>query len=70
MIEILEKIKLDKKYFNELKDASINKVEIDKSKNEILIIINNPSNISVSCFKELNDKFKSYFMDNKVFLSF
>ena len=68
--DILNRINIEKSFFDELKDATLDKVEIIKKEQKITININNPTTISVNCYKELLDKFRLFFKEQKVNLAF
>jgi len=64
---ILEKIKLDEKYFIEFKNAVLEKVVFYKKIDEVKITLKNQSSFSVELYKNLLNAFESYF-DKKVIL--
>jgi len=64
---ILEKIKLDEKYYNEFINSELEKVIIYKKTDEVKIVLKNESNFSVDLYKDLITCFETYF-DKKVIL--
>jgi len=58
---ILEKINLNPQYFFEFSNANLEKVIVYKKSDEIKVIINNETNISVSLYNELKKCFFTYF---------
>ena len=59
--EILEKINLDNKYFNELENTSLEKVVIYKKYDKVQIVLKNDTNLSLELYKELTTCFYRYF---------
>ena len=59
--KILNRIGVDKKYFEEFSNAKLYDVNVDDLDNVISIKIGNDSDISCSFYNELIDKFKKYF---------
>ena len=66
---ILKKINVDEKIIEELKNSSFDKVKINQKQKEVTITIKTKENIRLECYKELDEKFKKYFSDSKVFLN-
>ena len=63
---ILNKIELDKKYFSEFVNSSLEKVIIFKKTDEVKIIINNETNFSNSLYQDLKMCFIKYFDKNVI----
>lgn len=59
--KILKKINLDESYFNLFYNAKILKTEIIDLENIVVIVIENDNDIPHSAYKEICDKFSSYF---------
>ena len=69
ILDILNRIGVSDTAIEELSDATLDKVELLKDKQEIYIYINNPKILTLITFNEIVDKFKKYFTPHKVFLS-
>ncbi len=65
---ILEKLNIDPKFFNEVEDATIEKVVVYDSIGKIKLILKNTSNISLELYKILKSSLETFFGGKEVYL--
>ena len=66
--KLLEKLDIDNKYFEELSNATIEKVLLNKKRNTVCLYLNNDTNITIDLYNEIVIKLKDFFNSERVLL--
>ena len=65
---LLEKLNIDEKFFNEVEDATIEKVLVYEEIGKIKIILKNSTNLSIELYKQLTSSLKNFFGGKDIYL--
>ena len=68
VIELLEKLNIDPKFFSEVENASIEKVLVYREIDKVKIILKNDTNLSIDLYKEITSSLKNFFGGKDIYL--